>query len=101
MNIGLITGLVIFVQTVGDIFGFAIYAAVYQNVLRTKLHHLSLTVEDIGVILADVQKVKAQFKSELYQSIIEVYAESLHNDWWWLLTAGLLISSACTRQRKL
>lgn len=103
MHIGIITGLVIFFQTVGDIFGIAIYAAVYQNVLRTKLHHLALTIEQIGTILSDIQKVKTQFKGEMYQSIIEVYAESLQNGWWWLFACAvcLLISSACAKQRKL
>ncbi|KAF7134198.1 hypothetical protein CNMCM5793_005926 [Aspergillus hiratsukae] len=103
MHIGMITGLVIFVQTVGDIFGIAIYAAVYQNVLRTNLHHLSLTAQQIRVILADVQKVKMQFTGELHQSIIEVYAKSLQNGWWWLFACavGLSISSACAKQRKL
>lgn len=103
MYIGIITGLVIFVQTVGDIFGIAIYAAVYQNVLRTKLHHLALTAEQIGTILSDIQKVKSKFDGEVYQSIIEVYAESLQNGWWWLFVCAVcsLISSACAKQRKL
>lgn len=103
IHIGLITGLVIFVQTVGDIFGIAIYAALYQNVLRSNLHHLSLTTEQIGVILADVQKVKTEFSGEMYRSIIDVYSKSLQNGWWWLFacSAALLISSGCAKQRKL
>ncbi|KGO69080.1 Major facilitator superfamily domain, general substrate transporter [Penicillium expansum] len=88
MHIGIITGLVIFVQTVGNIFGIAIYAALYQNVLRTKLHHLALTVEQIETILSDIQKVKMQFRGEMHQSIIEVYAESLQNGWWWLFACA-------------
>ncbi|KAL6234755.1 hypothetical protein BDW75DRAFT_240777 [Aspergillus navahoensis] len=103
IHIGLVTGLVIFVQTVGDIFGIAIYAALYQNVLRSNLQDLTLTAEQVGVILSDVQKVKTLFKGELYDSIIDVYAESLQNGWWWLFAcaAALLVSSACAKQRKL
>ncbi|KAI9375259.1 putative efflux pump antibiotic resistance protein [Aspergillus egyptiacus] len=103
MHIGLITGLVIFIQTVGDIFGIAIYAAVYLNVLQAKLGNLALTAEQVGVILSDVQKVKTEFSGELYDSIIDVYAKSLQNGWWWLFAcaAAMLISSACAKQRKL
>lgn len=71
---GLITGMVIFVQTVGDIFGIAIYAALYQNELRAKLNQLDLSAEQIGAILADVQKVKMEFSGRLYDAIVEVYA---------------------------
>ncbi|KAI9044182.1 MDR family MFS transporter [Aspergillus affinis] len=105
MHIGLITGMVIFLQTVGDMFGIAIYAALYQNKLRSNLAQLTaaLTSEQIGVILADVQKVKDEFSGELYHTIIEVYAKSLQNGWWWLFAcaAALLISSCCAKQRKL
>ncbi|THC91843.1 hypothetical protein EYZ11_008691 [Aspergillus tanneri] len=100
-----IGGMVIFLQTVGDIFEIATYAALYQNKLRSNLAQLAgaLTPEQIGVILADVQKVKDEFSGDLYYSIIEVYAKSLQNSWWWLFTcaAALLISSCCARQRKL
>ncbi|KAA8646021.1 hypothetical protein EYZ11_011950 [Aspergillus tanneri] len=105
MYIGLITGMVIFMQTVGDIFGIAIYAALYQTKLRTNLAQLAgaLTQEQIGVVLADVQKVKNEFSGELYHKIIELYANSLQNGWWWLFAcaAALLISSACAKQQKL
>ncbi|RAL01132.1 MDR family MFS transporter [Aspergillus ibericus CBS 121593] len=103
MHIGLITGLVIFTQTVGDIFGIAIFAAVYQNELRANLGKLSLTSDQINVTLADVQKVKTEFSGTLYHSIIKVYAKSLQNGWWWLFAcaACLLISSALAKQRKI
>ncbi|KAL3428929.1 putative efflux pump antibiotic resistance protein [Aspergillus tetrazonus] len=96
------TGLVIFAQTVGDIFGIAVYAALYQNVLHSNLQNLSLTSGQVGVILTDVQTVKTLFEGKLYDSIIDVYAESLRNGWWWLFAcaAALLVSSACAKQRK-
>ena len=102
MMIGVITGLVIFMQTVGDIFGIALFAAVYQNQLRSKLAGLSLTAEQIGRILKDVQIIRREFDGGLRQQIVSSYAESLQNGWWWLFAcaAALLVSSAFAKQHK-
>ncbi|KAL4757352.1 major facilitator superfamily domain-containing protein [Aspergillus foveolatus] len=62
----------------------------------------SATMSGVGVILTDVQRVKTLFGGRLYDSIIDLYAESLRNGWWWLFAcaAALLASSACAKQRK-
>jgi MFS family permease len=102
MNIGLITGMVIFIQIVGDIYGIAIYAALFLNVMRTKLGQLDLTARQIGAVLADVQSVKTDYEGELYDSIVDVYSRSMQNGWWWMFacSAALLISIACTYHQK-
>ncbi|KAJ5228123.1 hypothetical protein N7489_008831 [Penicillium chrysogenum] len=61
MHISISTGLVIFIQTVGDIFGIVIFTA-------------------IGIILSDVQKVKTQFKGEMHQLIIEMLPNTVVYD---------------------
>jgi hypothetical protein len=102
MLIGVVTGLVIFMQTVGDIFGIAIFAAVYQNELRSKLSQLALTPAQITTILVDVQHVKANFNGSLRGQIVETYAKSLQNGWWLMFAcaAALLISALCAKQHK-
>jgi hypothetical protein len=37
-----------------------------------------------------VQKVKTQFKGEMHQLIIEMYAESLQNGWWCLFQSQVV-----------
>ncbi|KAL4816521.1 putative efflux pump antibiotic resistance protein [Aspergillus spinulosporus] len=72
------------------------------NVLHSNLLNLALTSEQVSIILTDVQKVKTLFEDKLYESIINVYAESLRNGWWWLFAcaAALLVSSACAKPRE-
>lgn len=102
MQIGMVTGLVIFFQIVGNIFGIAVFAAVYQNELQAKLGHLSLSSSQVADILTDVQLVKTEFSGSLQDVIVEFYANSLKNGWWWLFGCAvvLLISGACARQHK-
>lgn len=102
MLIGVVTGLVIFMMTVGDIFGIAIFAALYQNELRDKLSQLSLTPTQITTILTDVQQIKTDFTGSLKSQIIETYASSLQNGWWLMFAcaAALLISTLCAKQHK-
>ncbi|KAL4741250.1 hypothetical protein BDV11DRAFT_203686 [Aspergillus similis] len=56
----------------------------------------------VGVILMDVQKVKILFEGKLYDPIVDAYAESLQNGWWWAvcLRGRLLVSSAFVKQRE-
>jgi hypothetical protein len=49
--------------------------------------------EQVGTILAGVQKVKNISKGQLYDSIIDVYVKSLQNGWWLMF--------ACAKQEKL
>ncbi|KAF2123486.1 putative efflux pump antibiotic resistance protein [Dothidotthia symphoricarpi CBS 119687] len=89
--IGIVTGLVIFVMTVGDIFGVAFFAAVYINKLRASLAILTLTPAQITDILQDVQSIKHGYSSELRKDIIAAYAESMRNGWWLMFAcAGAL-----------
>lgn len=102
MHIGMVTGLVIFFQIVGNIFGIAVFAAVYQNELRSKLGHLALSASQVTTILGNVQLVKSEFSGQVRDAIVEVYSHSMKNGWWWLFAcaAALLISSACAKQHK-
>jgi len=100
-QIGVVTGLVIFAQTVGDIFGIAMFAAAYVNKLANSLVPLKLTPEQIETVLADVQKVK-EFEPGLKERIVDVYADSMRNGWWLMFgcAVALLIASLCSRQHK-
>lgn len=102
MHIGLVTGMVIFMQTVGDIFGIAIFSSVYQNELRTALSNLALTAKERGQILADVQTIRELLSGDLLKSVVAVYANSLQNGWWWLFACSLasLLSAVCAIQWK-
>lgn len=100
-QIGVVTGLVIFVQTVGDIFGIAIFAAAYVNELASSLAPLNLSHEQIETILSDVQMVK-KFEPALRERVVHVYADSMRNGWWLMFASAvmLLIASLCSRQHK-
>ncbi|KAI9803981.1 MAG: hypothetical protein M1833_000262 [Piccolia ochrophora] len=98
--IGVTTGLVIFMQTIGDIFGIAMFAAVYQNELRSALSRLSLSPKEIQTVLGDVQRVRLDFSDSVQESIVEVYSQALRNGWWLMFAcAGFcLITSAFAKQ---
>ena len=87
--IGMVTGLIIFVQIVRDMLGIAIFAAVYVNELRSKLHGLSLSDTDVGTVLDDVQLVHKDFSADISEAIVRTYAHSLRNGWW------LMFACAC------
>ncbi|KAM0577328.1 hypothetical protein ACHAQF_005337 [Verticillium nonalfalfae] len=101
-QIGVVTGLAIFIQTVGDIFGIAIFAAVYLNRLKSILQGLGLTADQVGVVLLDVQHIRQTFDGDQLQDIIDVYARSLQNGWWFMFAAAsaVLVFSAVCRQYK-
>lgn len=90
--VGLVTGLVIFAMTVGDIFGIALFAAVYINRLLHGLHALALSPADVARILADVQVVRRDFPVPRQHDIIATYATSLQNGWWLMFASAV----ACT-----
>jgi hypothetical protein len=100
-QVGIVTGLVIFLQTVGDIFGIAIFAAVYVNKLRSSLQTINLDSQQIADVLSDVQLVK-KFPPDLKSSVIMVYAECLQNGWWLMFACAcaLLLCSTLSRQHK-
>ncbi|PGH13506.1 hypothetical protein AJ79_03636 [Helicocarpus griseus UAMH5409] len=102
MLIGAITGLVIFMQTVGDIFGIAIFAALYQNQLRSTLGKLDLSQMQISSILHDITGIRTAYSGQLKTDIISSYADSLKTGWWLMFAcaAALLISSAFGKQHK-
>ncbi|KAG7131003.1 Efflux pump dotC like protein [Verticillium longisporum] len=101
-QIGVVTGLAIFIQTVGDMFGIAIFAAVYLNRLKSILQGLGLTADQVGVVLLDVQHIRQTFSGDQLQDIIDVYARSLQNGWWFMFAAAsaVLVFSAVCRQYK-
>jgi hypothetical protein len=89
--IGIVTGLVIFVMTVGEIFGVAFFAAVYFNKLQASLTILTLTPMQIVEILQDVQSIKHGYSPEMRNNIVIAYAESMRNGWWLMFAcAGAL-----------
>jgi hypothetical protein len=101
IQIGVVTGLVIFAQTVGDIFGIAMFAAAYVNKLGTALAGLNLSQEQVTTILKDVQKVR-EFDPALKEEVVHVYADSMRNGWWLMFACAVLLFVAClcSRQHK-
>ncbi|KAF4546140.1 Siderophore transporter, RhtX/FptX family [Lasiodiplodia theobromae] len=102
MQIGIVTGLVIFMQTIGDIFGIAMFAAAYVNELSASLARLDLTQEQITLVLTDVQEVKHFESADLKHEVVEVYADSMRNGWWLMFACACMIfvASLCSRQHK-
>jgi len=100
--IDIVTGLVIFVQTVGDIFGIAFFAAVYINKLRSALAGLSLSSSQIAGVLEDVQSLKTEYSPEIRRQIVSAYADSLKNGWWLMFACAcaLLLLSSLAKQHK-
>ncbi|PVH93062.1 putative efflux pump antibiotic resistance protein [Periconia macrospinosa] len=88
---GIVTGLVTFFMTVGQIFGVAFFAAVYINKLQASLKMLALTPMQIVEILQDVQSIKHDYSPEMRNDIIIAHAESMRNGWWLMFAcAGAL-----------
>lgn len=87
--VGIVTGLTIFVQTVGDNFGIAFFAAVYINELRSSLDRLTISKQDITDILADVTYIKHNFSEDLQRQIVKVYATSMRNGWWLMFACAV------------
>ena len=90
-HIGLVTGLAIFWQTVGDIFGIAVFAAVYINNLKSSLLGISLSADQIAAILQDIQSIKTDYDPAVRAAIVQVYAESLRNGWWWTFACAVCV----------
>jgi hypothetical protein len=100
VQIGVVTGLTIFLFTLGQIFGVALFATVYVNKLSTYLSQLGLRAAQVQAILADVKNVRTEFDSEMTTKIVEIYTKSLQNGWWLMFgcACGLLISAALSKQ---
>lgn len=101
-QIGVVTGLAIFIQTVGDIFGIAVFAAVYVNKLQDILKDMGLDADKVEVVLTDVAKIRSTFDEDTVPEIIDVYARSLQNGWWLMFGASvaLLLFTCLSRQHK-
>ena len=96
MQIGIVTGLVIFIQTIGDMFGIAFFAAVYVNELSSLLGGLLLSAEQIRSILADVQLVNTDEFAAVRDELVAVYSSSMANGWWLMIeSAGACLICAC------
>ena len=100
--IGIVTGLAIFVQTIGDIFGVAFFAAVYINKLRTSLAGLALSTGQIEEVLEDVQSIKHRYAPDLRAQIVNSYAISMRNGWWLMFACAcaLLLLTTLAKQHK-
>ncbi|RYP69595.1 hypothetical protein DL770_008201 [Monosporascus sp. CRB-9-2] len=78
-EIGVLTGFCIFVQCVGNIFGIALFAAVYVNRLSESLAQLGLEAQEVAHVLADVQGICSLFSLDVVEVIVDVYANSMQN----------------------
>ncbi|RYO91447.1 hypothetical protein DL762_002173 [Monosporascus cannonballus] len=90
-EIGVVTGLFIFVQYVGNAFGIALFAAAYVNRLSESLAQLDREVQGVAHVLTDVQDIRSLFSPDVVERIVDVYANSMQNGWWLLFlpcTAG-------------
>ncbi|MCJ1378610.1 hypothetical protein MMC17_001709 [Xylographa soralifera] len=90
-HIGLVTGLAIFWQTVGDIFGIAVFSAVYISNLKSSLVGIALSADQIAAILQDIQSIKTDYDPIVKAAIVQVYAESLRNGWWWTFACAVCV----------
>jgi hypothetical protein len=100
--IGIVTGLVIFVMTVGEIFGVAFFSAVYINELRSTLEKLALTGTEVDTVLNDVQSIKHNFPAEKQAEIVGAYAAGMRNGWWLMFAcaATLFLLTFLAKQHK-
>lgn len=100
VQIGVVTALCFFIQAVGDSFGIALFSAVYVNELGAALAALGLAPKQVSDVLADVHKVHTEFPADMVPRIIEAYAHSLQNGWWFLFAASLVCFICCCAIRQ-
>lgn len=100
--VGIVTGLAIFAQAVGDIFGIALFAAVYINKLRSSLSGLALSSAQIEEILQDVQSIRRSYSPGSRTQIVNAYAISMRNGWWLMFACAgaLLLLTFLAKQHK-
>ncbi|RYP62947.1 hypothetical protein DL771_009511 [Monosporascus sp. 5C6A] len=89
-QIGVVTGLCIFVQCVGNTFGIALFATVYVNRLSESLAQLGLEAQEVAHVLADVQAIRSLFSPDVVERIVDVYANNMRNGWWLLFAASCM-----------
>ncbi|KAF3910726.1 hypothetical protein ABW21_db0208872 [Orbilia brochopaga] len=102
-EIGVATGLVIFAQTVGDIFGVAVFATLYINKLHPALLRIpGLTSDDIRKISQDIHAIRKDFSGQTQVSIIDAQAKALQHGWWLMFAfaAAMLIITLIAKQNK-
>ncbi|EPS39273.1 hypothetical protein H072_6934 [Dactylellina haptotyla CBS 200.50] len=82
-EIGVATGLVIFAQTVGDIFGVAVFGTLYINKLHPALMSIpGLTPENIVSISRDIHFIRKDFNGLTQELIIGAHANAMQYGWW-------------------
>lgn len=102
-EIGVATGLVIFAQTVGDIFGVAVFASLYINKLHPALLRIpGLTASDVRNISQDIHFIRKDFTGQTQQLIIDAHARALQNGWWLMFAfaAAVVLFSLLAKQNK-
>ncbi|ORY58749.1 putative efflux pump antibiotic resistance protein [Pseudomassariella vexata] len=95
MQIGVVTGLCLFIQAIGDAFGIALFSAVYVNELADGLANLGLTPAEVSGVMADIHTVHTRFSADLIPRIVDIYAHSLQNGWWLLFGAACACFICC------
>ncbi|EWC44093.1 hypothetical protein DRE_07228 [Drechslerella stenobrocha 248] len=102
-EIGVATGLVIFAQTVGDIFGVAVFANLYINKLHPALLRIpGLTLEDVQNISQNIHAIRQEFTGQTQATIVDAHARALQYGWWLMFAfaAGTVLVSFIAKQNK-
>ncbi|KAF3916148.1 hypothetical protein AA313_de0203761 [Arthrobotrys entomopaga] len=102
-EIGVATGLVIFSQTVGDIFGVAVFSTLYINKLHTALSRISgLTATDILNISQDIHSIRKDFTGQTQEMVIDAHGRALQNGWWLMFAfaSAMVLLSLIAKQNK-
>ncbi|KAK6359046.1 hypothetical protein TWF696_000217 [Orbilia brochopaga] len=102
-EIGVATGLVIFSQTVGDIFGVAVFATVYINQVHPALLRIpGLTSDDIRSISQDIHAIRKNFEAQTQMAIIDAHSKALQHGWWLMFAfaATMVLVSLIAKQNK-
>jgi hypothetical protein len=96
-HLAAVTGLSIFMQSTGDTFGIAAFAAIFVNDLERGLTNsgLGLSPSEIEDILRQPESQRALLSEQALPKFLETCSDAMRGGWWFLFGCAVVVG-VCT-----